>query len=398
MFVTGIGMSQIAPVLPLYVKDLGISDVSSIGQISGIAFGVTFIVSAIFSPVWGWASDKYGLKPMLLRASLGMAFVIFSIGFAANAWQLIGLRALQGAMTGYSTACMILIATQVDRGHVGWALGTLSTSSVAGSLIGPLIGGFLADNLGLRYVFFITAALLLVAFVSTLVFVQESSIRGGKKTPGIIASWRLVPNKDLLVTMFVTSFVLMVALFSIEPIVTIYVGQLSGNIGQIALVSGLAFSASGLGNIIAAPRLGSLSDMIGPQKVLFFALAVAGIVFIPQAFVNDAWQLIGLRFLLGLALGGLTPSVNTLIKKITPGPLTGGIYGFNISAQHLGVFAGAVLGGQVSAYLGIREVFIITSALLVMNAVWVYFKVYHRSLGPDPNALKPLPPGRDDGN
>ncbi len=88
--------------MPLYIRQLGIHNTSTIEQISGIAFGVTFIISAIFSPIWGAAADKFGRKPMLLRASLGMALVIGSMGFAQNVYELIGLRILQGAITGCS--------------------------------------------------------------------------------------------------------------------------------------------------------------------------------------------------------------------------------------------------------------------------------------------------------
>jgi DHA1 family multidrug resistance protein-like MFS transporter len=378
MFVTGVGMSQIAPVLPLYIKHLGIDNTALIEQFSGIAFGVTYIVSAVFSPVWGQAADKFGRKPMLLRASLGMAVVVFSMGFAQNVYQLIGLRLLQGVITGYSTACITLIATQTDNEHAGWALGTLSTASIAGSLLGPMIGGYIGENLGFQNVFFITGALMLIAFITTALYVKESFTRQDKKTLSVKETWNIVPDKSLTIIMFVTSFVLTLALYSVEPIITIYVTQLSSNTSHIALLAGMAFSVSGLANIIAAPRLGRLSDKIGPQKVMLVALLAAGIMFIPQAFVKNPWQLMGLRFLLGLAMGGLVPSVNALVKRITPDSLTGRVFGFNMSAQYLGVFGGAILGGQVAAYLGIRYVFFITSALLLLNAVWVYFMVYKK--------------------
>ena len=122
--------------------------------------------------------------------------------------------------------------------------------------------------------------------------------------------------------------------------------------------------------------MGKLSDKIGAHKVILIALIVAGLIFIPQAFVNSPWQLMGLRFLLGLSAAGLNPSVNILIKKITPASLTGRIFGLNMSAGYLGVFGGSVLGGQVAAYFGIRYVFFITSTLLLINAILVYFKVY----------------------
>ncbi|ACV63547.1 major facilitator superfamily MFS_1 [Desulfofarcimen acetoxidans DSM 771] len=378
MFVTGVGMSQIAPVLPLYIKHLGVHNTALIEQFSGLAFGVTFIISAVFSPIWGHAADKFGRKPMLLRASLGMAIVIFSMGFATNVYMLIGLRLLQGVITGYSSACTTLIATQTDKEHAGWALGTLSTSSIAGSLLGPLIGGFIEENFGLQNIFFITGALMLVAFITTALYVKESFSRQDKKVLGTKQIWGIIPNKSLIITMFVTFFVLYMALYSVEPIITVYISQLSSNTGHVALLAGIAFSASGLASIISAPRLGKISDKIGPQKVMLVAIALSGLIFLPQAFVTNPWQLIVLRFLLGIATAGLAPSVNTLLKKITPEAFAGRIFGFNMSAGYLGAFGGSLLGGQVAAYLGIKYVFFITSTLLLINTIWVYFKVFKK--------------------
>ncbi|MED5018802.1 multidrug efflux MFS transporter [Paenibacillus chibensis] len=376
MFVTGLGMSQIAPILPLYIKQLGVDNAESVAQLSGIAFGITFIISAFFSPIWGKAADVYGRKPMLLRASLGMAVVIGCMGFAHHVSVLIALRLLQGVITGYGTACTTLIATQTDHEHAGFALGTLSTANIAGSLLGPMLGGVIAENMGLQNSFFFTGIMMLIAFMTTLLFVKESFVREHKKTLSMKEVWSLIPEKSLTVVLFVTFFVLTVALYSIEPVITVYITQLSGPSSHIAMLAGLTFSASGLANILAAPRLGKLSDKIGAQKVMLVSLFAAGILFIPQAFVHHPWQLMVLRFLFGLTAGGLVPSVNILIKKITPSRLTGRVFGFNMSAGYLGVFGGAVLGGQVAAWFSIRDVFWITGALLLLNAVWVYLKVY----------------------
>ena len=378
-FVTLIGMSQIAPIMPLYIKHLGIHNTSTIEQISGIAFGATFMVSAIFSPIWGYAADKLGRKPMLLRASLGMAIVVGSMGLAQNVYQLIGLRILQGVITGYSTACTTLIATQTEKKHAGWALGVLSTAFVSGSLLGPLVGGYLDEFLGLQFTFFLTGGLMLVVFFTTIFFVKEDFVSPEKKkVQSIKEIWRELPNQSIILTLFISSFILQLAYYSIEPIITVYIGQLSKNLNHVALISGMAFSASGLASILAAPRLGKLSDKIGPQKVVLGALVLAGIIFIPQAFVKNPWQLMALRFCLGIATSGLAPSINTLLKKITPQQLTGRIFGFNISAYYMGTFAGSVLGGQIAAHLGIKYVFFITSTLLFFNALWVYKRVYKK--------------------
>lgn len=378
-FVTLIGMSQIAPIMPLYIKQLGIHNVSAISQISGIAFGATFVVSAIFSPIWGYVADRFGRKPMLLRASLGMAVVVGSMGLAQNVYQLIGLRILQGIITGYSTACTTLVATQTEKKHAGWALGVLSTAFVSGSLLGPLVGGYLDEFLGLKFTFFLTGGLMLIAFFTTLFFVKEDFVPSEKKkVESAKELWKQLPNSNIIVTLFVSSFILQFAYYSVEPIITIYIGQLAGSLNHVALISGMAFSASGLASIIAAPRLGKLSDRVGPQKVVLGALILAGIVFIPQAFVKSPWQLMALRFGLGIATAGLSPSINTLLKKITPEKFTGRIFGFNISAYYMGTFTGSVIGGQIAAHLGIKYVFFITSSLLFFNAIWVYKGVYKK--------------------
>lgn len=315
---------------------------------------------------------------MLLRASLGMAVIISLMGFAPNVYVLIGLRLLQGAITGDSTACTTLIATQTDKENAGYALGTLSTASIAGSLIGPTIGGLIGDAFGLQPVFFITGALILIAFIATLLFVKEDFVRSDKKTLSAKEIWDSVPEKSLTITLSVTLFIITLALYTIEPIITVYVSQLSSDTSHVALVSGLAFSASGLANVIAAPKLGKLSDKIGAHKVILWALIVAALIYVPQALVKNPLQLMGLRFLLGLTFGGLNPSVNTLVKKITPNSITGRVFGFTISAGYLGGFGGSVLGGQIAGKFGISYVFFITSVLLMLNAIWVYFKVYKK--------------------
>jgi MFS family permease len=313
MFVTGVGLSQIAPILPLYINKLGVSDPALVSKFSGIAFGVTFISLAIFSPIWGQAADRVGRKPMLLRASLGMTIIISCMGFAPNVYALIGLRLLQGIISGYSTACTTLIATQTEKEHAGYALGTLSTANIAGSLLGPTLGGFIEESFGLQNVFFLTGGLLFIAFITTALFVKESFTRSDKKVQSMKEVWDTIPYKNLTITLFVTFFILTVALYSVEPIITVYVSQLSINSKHVSMLAGITFSASGLANILAAPKLGKLSDKIGTHKIILTALILAGIIFIPQAFVKSTWQLMLLRFLLGLTAAGLTPSINILI-------------------------------------------------------------------------------------
>lgn len=172
-FLTGAAFSLIMPFLPLYVETLGVTGHQALNMWSGLVFSITFLFSAIASPFWGGLADRRGRKLMLLRSALGMAIVMLLMGMAQNIWQFLALRAVLGLLGGFIPNANALIATQVPRNRSGWALGTLSTGGVSGALIGPLIGGLLADQYGLRPVFYITAGVLLACFVLTLLYVKE---------------------------------------------------------------------------------------------------------------------------------------------------------------------------------------------------------------------------------
>jgi MFS family permease len=376
VFVTSLGLSQIIPILPLYIEHLGIHNLQDVEVWSGVAFGITTLVMAMVSPIWGKAADRYGRKPMLLRASLGMAIIVTAMGFVKNVYQFVGLRILQGTISGFNSGAITLIATQTPQERAGWALGTLTTGMVGGTLLGPLLGGYMAETMGFRSVFVTIGLLLVVAFILSLVFVKENFVFAEGKTLGFQEVWKLVPNKELLLSMFVTTFILQLALYSIEPIITVYIAQLTKNAAHIAVISGLVFASSGFASMLAAPRLGKLSDRIGPNKVILAALLFGGIIFIPQAWVRNAWQLGGLRFLLGIVTAALLPSVNTLLKQCTPDEIAGRVFGYNQAAQFLGVFSGALIGGHIAASYGIHYVFFVTSGLLFLNAFWVYCRVY----------------------
>ncbi|WP_055069179.1 multidrug efflux MFS transporter [Clostridium massiliamazoniense] len=375
-FITAIGISQIAPFLPMYIKQLGIHNQGTVEVYSGICFGITYLVSAIFSPLWAKVSDKYGRKPILLRACLGMGIVIFLTGFCTNVYELLALRIIQGAVTGYTSTCITLVATQSDKKHVGWALGVLSTATVSGSLIGPSLGGFLATTFGLRAVFFIIGSLLFIVFIGTLFFVKEKFEVITTTNLSTKEFWKLIPNPTIIIALFTTGFLLRLSLFSIEPMMTEYIVSIAGHINNIALISGITFSITGLGSMIASPVLGKWSDKIGTKKIILISVLTSAILYIPQAFVTNIYELAILRFILGFTTAGIIPGINSMIKKATTLDLTARTLGFNMTFQYIGMFLGSVIGGQIGDFIGIRYIFFITSTLLFINAIIIYSRIY----------------------
>jgi MFS family permease len=142
-FTTLVSLSMLLPFLPLYVRQLGVSSQSAVIQWSGVAFSATFFGTALTAPIWGRLADRFGRKPMLVRAAIGMAIVMSLIGLAHNVYELVGLRLVAGLVGGYASASTVMIGTQAPRERAGWALGILSTGALTGNLVGPLIGGLL---------------------------------------------------------------------------------------------------------------------------------------------------------------------------------------------------------------------------------------------------------------
>jgi MFS family permease len=369
-FTTIVGMTLLLPFLPLYVEQLGVKDHAAIVQWSGVAFGAAFFSAALTAPLWGRLADRYGRKLMLIRASLGMSIAMSLIGMAGNVYQLVALRLLAGLLGGYASGSMVLVATQTPRHRTGWALGVMSSGIMAGNLAGPLIGGALPPLIGIRSTFLASGALIFVAFLVTTFFIKEERrpkvhITADKPSVGLAA----VPDKGPLVAMLVTGALLMLANMSIEPIITVYVAQFA-EAHNVTMVSGLVMSATALGSILSASRLGRLADRVGHWNVIIGCLLVSAVLLIPQAFITSSWQLVVLRFLMGLSLGGLLPCIATVIRHNVPERVAGGMLGYSTSAQYVGQVVGPLAGGFVGGHFGMRSVFIGTSVLMALGALY----------------------------
>ncbi len=379
-FFTGLAISQILPFLPLYVSQLGVSSHEALSMWSGLVFSVTFLVSAIVSPMWGSLADRKGRKLMLLRASLGMAVAILLQAFATNVWQLFVLRALMGLTSGYIPNAMALVASQVPRERSGWALSTLSTAQISGVIGGPLMGGFLADNVGLRAVFFITAALLVISFLVTLFLIKE----GGR--PVVSKSERLsgkavfatLPYPGLMISLFVTTMVIQLCNGSVGPILALFIKSMEPDSNNIAFLSGIIAAVPGVSALMSAPRLGRLGDRIGTARILMGTLIFAVVLFFAMSFVTSPLQLGVLRFLLGFADGAMLPAVQTLLVKYSSDQVTGRIFGYNQSFMYLGNVAGPLMGASVSAMAGFRWVFAATAVVILVNIIQLAFALRRR--------------------
>lgn len=386
-FVMTAAINFLSPIIPLMLPRLGVETTEGIDIWSGVITGATSFVAAFASPVWGRVADRYGRKLSLLRSSFAIAVFTALMGLSVNVWQFFAARAVMGAFAGFSSAAIALVASQAPERRLGYALGWLSSGQLVGSLIGPVIGGVLADLTGsYRAPFYWCAALTCAVLALCWAVVHENFtpvIATGKRR-SLWSGLGMLTGSTSLLALFL---VLLMAQFStrtVQPVVTVFVQELIGSPPQIATLAGIAFSITGLANLISAPFLGNRSDIIGYRKVLLICLLGATLTSAPQIFVNSYWSFVAERFAVGLFIGGILPTANALIGRSVSREARGTIYGMTASATFLGNSLGPLTGGTIAAGLGIRWVFVVTTVLLAANLAWVWFTVEELKEGPRP--------------
>ena len=367
-FLTGASISLVVPFMPIFVEQLGIKG-DQVAFYAGLAISVSAVSAALVSPIWGILADKYGRKPMMIRAGLAMTITMGGLAFVPNIYWLLFLRLLNGVFTGFVPNATALIASQVPKDKSGAALGTLSTGVVAGTLTGPFVGGFIAEIFGIRNVFLLVGSFLFLAAILTIFFIKEDF------QP--VAKEKAIPTKEvfssfkyprLLVNLFLTSFVIQFSAQSIGPILALYVRDL-GQTENLLFVSGLIVSSMGFSSMMSAGILGKLGDKVGNHRLLVAAQIYSVIIYLLCAHATSPLQLGLYRFLFGLGTGALIPGVNALLSKMTPKSGISRIFAFNQVFFYLGGVIGPMAGSAVAGYLGYHAVFYATAACVAFSCL-----------------------------
>ena len=376
-FFTGASFSLVMPFIPLYIEELG-APASQVPLLSGLAISITALAAAIVAPIWGNLADRKGRRLMMIRAAAGMTVTMGALAFVPNVYWLLVMRFFTGVLSGYIPNATALIAYQAPREKSGWAIGTLATGAIAGNLIGPLMGGILAELLGMKNVFIITGMILFITLLLTIFLVKETFEPVEKKN--LMSTKEILgqsTRRSVLFGLFFTSLILQLGMTSISPLLTLYIRELSTDTGSVLFLSGLIVSVAGVSAVISSPYLGRLGDRIGNHKILLLGLVFSFCCFIPMGLVTAPWQLGVLRFLLGFSTGALMPSVNTLISKITPPEGVSRIFGYNQMFNNFGQVLGPLVGSAVAQAYSYSVVFFVTAGFVLLNILLSLFNFRH---------------------
>lgn len=365
-FIAMVGMNACLPFLPLYVRALGVTDFVEAQRWTGLVYAGAFMLSIFTVPLWGALGDKYGKKLMIIRAIFGLTLAMFLMGFAQNVWQLFFLRIFQGGVSGFIASSISLVSTSAPENKRGYAISLIQTAISAGTVIGPLIGGAIADAFGVRSLFYLVSALCFVSGIVVVVYVEESpDERSITEAPGIQDTMRFAWQTPILRSILL-SIVLVQAALNFTPSILAYFIEAKGAPAAfLATITGAAVGIVGILMVIFAPRWGRMTDKRGFVWVMMRVLPWLGLATMLQAFVPHYEWLFPLRVVMGVFAGAAIPTLYAALGKYAPADRNGGMMGLASSATLVGGLFAPILCGVLASAAGMEWSFIVSGVLFL---------------------------------
>lgn len=368
---TTLAFTSAVPLLSLYVQELGITDRAAAAAWAGLMNGTSLALAAVFSVVWGALANRWGLKIGLVRALFLASAGLLVTGLAQTPEQMLLGRLLHGLSGGPNGAVLLLVGPVLPGTHMSLGMGLLQMGQSIGQGLGPLLAGVIGDALGFRYALYGAAALVGVAALIVYLFVPEPQRRVEWSSR---QNWRdgvrYLTGNPRLQHLILLQIIVQTGYQSFWMFVPLQVQNLVADPAQVGRWAGATLLGDALGLVAGAALLGWAAPTLGAQRVLVVASIVACAATALQPLVERVELLIGLRFVLGMCVGGMLPVTRALLSAWTSRQQWGFTFGISHGAFTAAFAVGALVGSVAAAAAGLVGAFGISAALFALAARW----------------------------
>jgi len=377
-------MELSGPFWPLQIAALlGPEGAPHLALLSAAVYAGPLLAAMLFTPFWGRLGDRTGHKPMILRALLALALCQGLAAVISNAWLLVAVRVVQGALAGFLAAAQAYALVWCAGTSRGRTLAQLQSVTAIGSLLGPVLGGWLLDAAGFRL---LCASAMAICLACALAALWLPTDRPQPRTQQE-AQARPLPRGWLLGILLVIVLVQAAKLMP-QPFYALYVAQVLQAPGWLI---GATYGASALSLALSAPLWARLFDRWSPARTLALIEGVAwacALTLAATALAGNWPSFLATRLLWGLWQGALLPVAYALIANTLCAQQQGFALGLGNSAAKAGALLGTLLGGAALALAGLEQAFWFVAALYLGAALGVRL-IRHSHLPP---AARPTHP------
>lgn len=365
--------TMLIPFLPMYLmEELGVTQ-ENVNLWSGIIFSISFAISGIMAPIWGAMADKKSRKLMAVRAAVCLSITYILGGLVQDVWQLFAVRVFQGFSAGLWPACLAIMTVNAPRTKLGLCLGTMQGAMTAGGVLGPLMGGLLAEAFGMRAAFFLGGGGLFIITLLIAFFIHEPPRKKVEKETTNRPKTNLL-KVPVVQRMLLCAGVVQLTILLQQPIMPLYVGELQGSMDRIVLVTGMLFSIVGISGVIASPVWGIVGQKWGFRPALYLALLGSGVFGMIQAIPDTLIPFGFWRFVGGLTFAGIFPAINAVLSQSSAPEDRGRIFGLSYAAQQVGSVIGPIAGGAMAMVLPLKVVIFTGGFVLLPLVGFLYWK------------------------
>ena len=343
IFIAFLGIGLIIPVMPSFMNDMHLT-----GKTMGYLVAVFAMAQLITSPITGRWVDLYGRKKMIIIGLFifGVSELLFGLG--KDVWMLYVARVLGGVSAAFImpgvTAYVADITSIQERPK---AMGYLSAAISTGFIIGPGIGGFIAEY-GIRVPFFVAAAIAFIACVISIFILKEpltkeelAEISSNTKESSFIGDLKKSLHPMYAIA-FIIVFVLAFGLSAYETVFSLFSDHKFGftpkDIAAIITISSI------FGVVVQVFMFGKLVDMFGEKVLIQICLIVGAVLAFVSTVVFNYWIVLLVTCFIFLAFDLLRPALTTFLSKAA-GKEQGFVAGMNSTYTSLGNIAGPAMGG-----------------------------------------------------
>ncbi len=369
-FFANIAFNMIVPFIPELLRNIGVSQ--NLSSISGVLTSVTYITYAIMLPVWGSLADRKGKRPLLLRSALGIGISYFLMANSTTVAGLMGARALNGALSGYTAASIILVSSNTPSYHVGYALGTLNTAVAVGSILGPMVGGSLIELIGVTKAITGAGVLMILVGAATFFFTTEKLTSAPPKTSILQDMKYALKDPGILVPIICLS-ALNLGNYMLQPVLPLFISGLRTEKAQ--LMVGIVFSISAVSLALGSPIINQLHGRryrMTYGTILIYSMVFAGVTTLTQALATGITFLVSQRFLFGFFQAGITVASNVVIAVNSPEEVRGRVFSIVTSLSAVGFIVGPSLGGFIGDF-SYKSVFVVAAAMFFVVSLYLFY-------------------------
>jgi DHA1 family multidrug resistance protein-like MFS transporter len=369
------GFTIAMPFLPMFIAQLGVTDVGEVALWSGFSLGITPALTALLSPVWGRLADRFGRKIMVERSLISFMLLMAAMAFVTRAWHVLALRAAQGLFAGYGSISIAMAAESSPRERMPQAIGLVQTAQRLGPGIGPVIGGVLAALVGLRGAFVVTAAFYGIGLLLVFFLYDETALAGDA---GALAAERGTGRVTFRSVLAFQNFLLLMGvIFGIQfvdrsfgPVLPLYIEQVGVAKTQVAVVAGVLFSLMACTGALGHHFCGRLLKHFSARTIVAGGSAIAAVGCALLGATGAVPVMLLASAILGVGIGAAMTAGYTAAGYVIPSGAHGTSWGVLNSASLAGMAVSPMVAGLLGA-ASMRTVFVVDVGLMGLLALLV---------------------------